>query len=106
MALEQSRAELLQLIVTPRSDSRRVALVERDLGHAAGRLRLLCATLLYRSSPRLTRPPLNLETDELLGGVVEWLITACARFAPIPCASSSRCSPNTGAGRRMTWPAA
>jgi RNA polymerase sigma-70 factor (ECF subfamily) len=35
---------------------------------AAGRLRLLCGTLLYKSYPRLTRPPVNLETDVLLGG--------------------------------------
>jgi hypothetical protein len=40
---------------------------------AAGRLRLLCAPLLYKSYPRLARPPVNLETDELLGGVVAGL---------------------------------
>ena len=45
--------------------------VIRDLlDRAVGRLHLLCATLLHRSYPRLTQPPLNLETDELLGGVV------------------------------------
>src|SRR5262245_1520388 len=38
------------------------------LERAAGRLRLLCGTLLHKSYPRLTRPPANLETDELLGG--------------------------------------
>jgi RNA polymerase sigma-70 factor (ECF subfamily) len=32
------------------------------------RLRLLYATFLYKSYLRLTRPPVNLETDELLGG--------------------------------------
>jgi len=40
------------------------------LERAAGRLRLLCATFLHKSYPRLARPPVNLETDELLGGVV------------------------------------
>src|SRR5437764_6539864 len=54
------------------------ALLER----AAGRLRLLCATLLYRSYPRLTRPPLNLETDELLGGVVAGLLAAMQKVRP------------------------
>src|SRR5262249_6727141 len=46
------------------------------LERAVGRLRLLCANLLYKSYPRLTQPPVNLETDELLGGVVAALLTA------------------------------
>jgi RNA polymerase sigma-70 factor (ECF subfamily) len=52
------------------------------LERAVGRLRLLCANLLYRSYPRLTRPPLNLETDELLGGVVAGLLTALRAVRP------------------------
>jgi RNA polymerase sigma-70 factor (ECF subfamily) len=54
------------------------ALLER----AVGRLRLLCDSLLYRSYPRLTRPPVNLETDELLGGVVAALLTALRTTRP------------------------
>jgi hypothetical protein len=46
------------------------------LGRAVERLRVLCSSLLYRGYPRLTRPPLNLETDELLSAVVERLIKA------------------------------
>jgi len=46
------------------------------LERAVGRLRLLCGTLLYKSYPSLTRPPVNLETDELLDGVVAGLVTA------------------------------
>jgi RNA polymerase sigma-70 factor (ECF subfamily) len=42
-------------------------IVRELLEGAVGRLRLLCATLLHKSYPRLTRPPLNLETEELLG---------------------------------------
>src|SRR5262245_14840215 len=38
-------------------------LVRDLLERAVGRLRLLCAALLRRSYPRLTQPPLNLETD-------------------------------------------
>jgi RNA polymerase sigma-70 factor (ECF subfamily) len=53
-------------------------LVER----AVGRLRLLCATFLHKSYPRLTRPPVNLETDELLGGVVAGLLTALRTTRP------------------------
>ena len=52
------------------------------LERAVGRLRLLCATLLYKSYPPLTRPPVNLETDELLGGVVAGLLTALRSVRP------------------------
>src|SRR5262245_27024294 len=52
------------------------------LERAVGRLRLLCASLLYRSYPRLTRPPVNLETDELLGGVVAALLKALRATRP------------------------
>jgi RNA polymerase sigma-70 factor (ECF subfamily) len=55
----------------------------RDLlERAVGRLRLLCATLLHKSYPRLTRPPVSLETDELLGGVVAALLTALRATRP------------------------
>src|SRR5262245_66333992 len=57
--------------------------VIRDLlERAVGRLRLLCATLLYKSYPRLMRPPVNLETDELLGGVVAGLLRALRTTRP------------------------
>ena len=46
------------------------------LDRAVCRLHKLCATLLYKSYPRLTRPPVNLQADELLGAVVERLIKA------------------------------
>jgi hypothetical protein len=51
-------------------------LIRDLLERAVRRLRLLCATILKRSYPRLTQPPLNLETDELLDGVVAGLLTA------------------------------
>jgi RNA polymerase sigma factor (sigma-70 family) len=57
--------------------------VIRDLlSRAVDRLRLLCGALLHRSYPRLTQPPLNLETDELVGGVVAGLITALQKVRP------------------------
>jgi RNA polymerase sigma-70 factor (ECF subfamily) len=52
------------------------------LERAVGRLRLLCATVLHKSYPRLTRPPVNLETDDLLGGVVARLLTALRTTRP------------------------
>jgi RNA polymerase sigma-70 factor (ECF subfamily) len=55
----------------------------RDLlDRSVGRLRLLCGTLLHKSYPRLARPPVNLETDELLGGVVAGLLSALRTTRP------------------------
>jgi RNA polymerase sigma-70 factor (ECF subfamily) len=57
-------------------------LIRELLNRAVWRLRLLCGTFLYKSYPRLTRPPVNLETDELLGGVVAGLLTALRTTRP------------------------
>jgi RNA polymerase sigma-70 factor (ECF subfamily) len=57
-------------------------IVRELLERSVGRLRLLCATFLYKSYPRLTRPPMNVETDELLGGVVARLLTALQATRP------------------------
>src|SRR5215468_7289187 len=57
-------------------------LVRDLLERAVRRLRLLCASLLQRSYPRLTQPPLNLETDELLGDVVARLLAALRTVRP------------------------
>ncbi|OWK35173.1 sigma-70 family RNA polymerase sigma factor [Fimbriiglobus ruber] len=80
-------------------DERTTAVVQRYLDELAGdapaepvvralldravrRLQQLCATLLYRSYPRLTRPPLNLQTDEMLSAVVERLLKALREARP------------------------
>src|SRR6516165_2999674 len=57
-------------------------IIRELLERAVCRLRLLCTTLLYKSYPRLTRPPVNLEADELLGGVVAGLLTAMRKTRP------------------------
>ena len=55
----------------------------RDLlARAIRRLHHLCASILHRSFPRLTRPPLNLQTDELLDAVVERLLKALREARP------------------------
>src|SRR6516162_2857134 len=56
--------------------------VRELLERAVGRLRLLCGTFLYKRYPRLTRPPVNLEPDELLGDVVARLLTALQTTRP------------------------
>jgi RNA polymerase sigma-70 factor (ECF subfamily) len=52
------------------------------LDRAVRRLHHLCASLLHRSYPRLTRPPFNLQADELLGAVVERLLKALREARP------------------------
>ena len=52
------------------------------LDRAVGRLELLCANMLHRSYPRLTRPPMRLETDEVVGAVVERLLKALGTVRP------------------------
>jgi RNA polymerase sigma factor (sigma-70 family) len=81
------------------SDDRTTAVVQHYLDALAGdapaepiiralldrsvrRLQLLSANLLYRAYPRLARPPLNLQPDELLGGVVERLLKALRGVRP------------------------
>lgn len=56
--------------------------VRELLGRAVGRLHHLCAALLHRGYPRLAAPPLNLQTDELLGAVVERLLKAMREARP------------------------
>src|SRR5262245_60666470 len=99
-------SDVCRAIVTegplPMDDARTTAAIQQflvDLGQASGhssaeplvravlarsvdRLRLLCATLLHRSYPRLSRAPVNLETDELLGAVVERLLKALEKARP------------------------
>jgi len=57
-------------------------IVRALLNRAVGRLQILCGGVLGRSYPRLMRPPLNLQTDELLGGVVERLLRAMRAARP------------------------
>ncbi len=52
------------------------------LGRAVNRLHILCAALLLRSYPRLTKAPLNLETEEMLSSVVERLLKAMRSVRP------------------------
>jgi RNA polymerase sigma-70 factor (ECF subfamily) len=65
-----------------RGDSPAEPVVRRLLSRSAGRLHQLCATLLYRSYPRLTRGPVNLESEEMLSAVVERLIKALREARP------------------------
>jgi RNA polymerase sigma factor (sigma-70 family) len=63
-------------------DSPTEPIVRALLDRSVRRLHLLCATLLYRSYPRLTQPPLNVQADELLGAVTERLLKALREARP------------------------
>jgi RNA polymerase sigma-70 factor (ECF subfamily) len=67
---------------TPDGDSATEAMVRALLGRSVRRLHRLCGVLLYKSYLRLTRPPLNLQADELLGAVVERLLKALREARP------------------------
>jgi RNA polymerase sigma-70 factor (ECF subfamily) len=82
MAEEPTTAVIQRYLDALPGDADAEPLIREMLDRSVGRLRLLCANLLYRSYPRLTQPPLNLETDELLGGVVAGLLTAMRKVRP------------------------
>lgn len=60
-----------------------VELVVRDLlDRASRRLSHLCGMLLHKCYPRLTRAPLQLQTDEMLGALTERLLKALKKARP------------------------
>jgi RNA polymerase sigma-70 factor (ECF subfamily) len=63
-------------------DSPAEPIIRDLLAGAVNRLQVLCSSLLFRSYPRLARPPLNLQTDELLSSVVERLLKAMREVRP------------------------
>ena len=56
--------------------------VRELISSAVNRLHLLCSALLFRSYPRLTMPPLNLRSEEILSAVVERLLKAMREVRP------------------------
>jgi len=79
---EQTTAVVQRYLDELRGDAPAESAVRALLDRAVRRLQELCAALLHRSYPRLTRPPLNLQTDELLGAVVERLLKALREVRP------------------------
>jgi RNA polymerase sigma-70 factor (ECF subfamily) len=82
MASEQTSAVVQRYLDALAADAPADPVIRDLLDRAVRRLRLLGATLLHGSYPRLTRPPLNLESDELLGAVVERLLKALREVRP------------------------
>jgi RNA polymerase sigma-70 factor (ECF subfamily) len=82
MSEEHTSAAVQRYLDELAGDSPAEPVVRALLGRSVRRLHLLCATLLHRSYPRLTRPPLNLQTEELLGAVAERLLKALREARP------------------------
>jgi RNA polymerase sigma-70 factor (ECF subfamily) len=57
-------------------------LVRELMSASVNRLRLLCTSMLLRSYPRLMRPPLGLQVDEMLSAVVERMLKAMRSVKP------------------------
>jgi RNA polymerase sigma-70 factor (ECF subfamily) len=57
-------------------------IVRALLASAVDRLHLICTAMLFRNYPRLTKPPLNLQADEMLSSVVERLLKAMRQVHP------------------------
>src|SRR6187401_3327868 len=72
----------LDRLSSDRDDGSDASVVRELLGGAANRLHVLCASFLYRHYPRLTRPPLSLEADDMLSSVVERLMKALREARP------------------------
>jgi RNA polymerase sigma-70 factor (ECF subfamily) len=58
------------------------AIIRALIDRSASRFNLLCRTLLVRGYPRLARPPLNLQAEELLSAVVARLMSALEEIRP------------------------
>jgi len=57
-------------------------IIRELLSSSVGRLHLLCRSLLHRSYPRLTRPPLSLQSEEILSNVIERMMKAMKMVQP------------------------
>jgi RNA polymerase sigma-70 factor (ECF subfamily) len=82
MSEEQTTAVVQRYLDELAQESPAAPIVRALLDRSVRRLHLLCASLLYRSYPRLTQPPLNLQAEELLSAVTERLLKAMREVRP------------------------
>jgi RNA polymerase sigma-70 factor (ECF subfamily) len=82
MSEEHTTAVVQRYLDESGGDSPAEPIVRALLDRSVRRLHLLCATLLHRSYPRLTQPPLNVQAEELLGAVAERLLKALREARP------------------------
>jgi RNA polymerase sigma factor (sigma-70 family) len=82
MSREHTTAAVQRYLDDLAGDSPAEPIVRGLLDRAVRRLHILCASLLFRSYPRLTQPPMNLQADELLGALTERLLKAMREARP------------------------
>jgi RNA polymerase sigma-70 factor (ECF subfamily) len=82
MPEENTTAIVQRYLVELSAEAPAEPVVRPLLDRAFLRLQRLSATLLHHDYPRLTHPPLNLQTDELLSAVVERLLKALREARP------------------------
>lgn len=82
MIKESTTAVVQRYLIALAGDAPAEPIIRELLGRAARRLEQLCANLLHRHYPRLTRHPLNLETEDMVGGLVEGLLKAMHTVRP------------------------
>jgi RNA polymerase sigma-70 factor (ECF subfamily) len=82
MAEDQTTTSVQRYLDALAGDQPADTIIRALLDRAAARLQLVCGNLLYRSYPRLTRPPVNLQADELLSALVERLLKSLQKVRP------------------------
>jgi RNA polymerase sigma-70 factor (ECF subfamily) len=82
MAEENTTAAVQFYLNALAGDQPAEPIVRALLDRSVRRLQLLCGNLLHRKYRRLTLPPLNLQTDEMVSAVVERLLKAMRSVRP------------------------
>jgi RNA polymerase sigma-70 factor (ECF subfamily) len=82
MITEQTTAVVQRYLEALDGETPAEPIVRALLDRSVRRLQMLCGNLLYREYRRLTRPPLNLQPDEMLSAVVERLLKAMRSARP------------------------
>ena len=79
---EQTTAAVQNYLNALAGDGPAEPIVRALLDRSVRRLQVLCGNLLHRKYHRLTLPPLNLQTDEMVSAVVERLLKAMRTVRP------------------------
>ncbi|KAA5540006.1 sigma-70 family RNA polymerase sigma factor [Roseiconus nitratireducens] len=82
MGIEHTTIEVERYLQELGGDSPSEPVVRALLERSAARLHVLCSSMLVRQYPRLMRPPMNLQSEEILGAIVERLLKAMRSVHP------------------------
>jgi hypothetical protein len=82
MTEERTTAAVQRCLNALAGDQPAEPIVRALFDRSVRRLQLLCGNLLHRKYRRLTMPLLNLQTDEMVGGVAERLLKAMRSVRP------------------------